>query len=458
MKKIILFLGIIAFSGPLFAQSWLELGTGINALNANDNIYSICIDHSGKLYAGGAFYGPDSLSYVAQWDGTNWTKLGSIYESDTASINYILSLCLDDSGYLYAAGFFTNVYWHEYVAKWDGTSWQELGTGGTTGLMIYNSIQSICTDKFGNVYAAADYYDFGSVPRTGVLKWNGGSWSELGSGSVGLNANYEIYSICADSFGNVYAAGGFDDSTGKCYVAKWNGSSWSELGQGFEGLGASIKTMCLDGSGNVYVGGSFYDTVTNLPFIGKWNGLAWTKLETGIDPSANILTICTDNSGNVYAAGLIINSGYSYVIKWDGITWGYFCTGVSDSEGTGNRIHTICAQNTGEIYAAGSFYDVNSKYYVATNNTNVGISQPINNENEITIYPNPNQGVFTLLVSSTIDEKVTVTVTNMVGEKVKEFTTVTDIAADIILNQPAGIYFLSATTVHNKYLAKIIIE
>jgi len=75
--------------------------------------------------------------------------------------------------------------------------------------------------------------------------------------------------------------------------------------------------------------------------------------------------------------------------------------------------------------------------------------------NNIKIYPNPNQGVFTILILSSIDEQAVAVITNIIGERVKEFTLLTNKAIDIKLTQPSGVYFISAVTQYNKYVAKI---
>ncbi|MFI5195687.1 MAG: T9SS type A sorting domain-containing protein [Chitinophagales bacterium] len=83
---------------------------------------------------------------------------------------------------------------------------------------------------------------------------------------------------------------------------------------------------------------------------------------------------------------------------------------------------------------------------------------PIGNTNAaLNVYPNPNQGEFTLNLSSGITEDVVVTVTNIVGGKVKELTISTNKPTDIKLDQPSGLYFLSAITANGRYTAKITI-
>jgi len=74
----------------------------------------------------------------------------------------------------------------------------------------------------------------------------------------------------------------------------------------------------------------------------------------------------------------------------------------------------------------------------------------------LNIYPNPTQGEFSINVSTNTNEQAVVTITNMVGEKVSELTIPTNKLVDVKLDQPAGIYLISATTVSgNNYTAKI---
>src|SRR5690349_7846424 len=107
-------------------------------------------------------------------------------------------------------------------------SWVELNPPANP---FNRAIRSMVADAYGNVYAAGEFQNANN--ENFVAKWNGTAWSELGTGSNGLHANNTILSLALDQSGNVYAAGGFTNSSGKYYVAKWNGNTWSEVGTGF---------------------------------------------------------------------------------------------------------------------------------------------------------------------------------------------------------------------------------
>ncbi len=79
-------------------------------------------------------------------------------------------------------------------------------------------------------------------------------------------------------------------------------------------------------------------------------------------------------------------------------------------------------------------------------------------ESSLKVYPNPNGGSFTLFLSSAIDEKVEVTITNILGEKVHSFSIATNKPTGVNLDLAKGIYFISAVSGHDRFLAKMTVE
>ena len=77
--------------------------------------------------------------------------------------------------------------------------------------------------------------------------------------------------------------------------------------------------------------------------------------------------------------------------------------------------------------------------------------------NMISIAPNPNNGSFSINVAAAANEKVQVVITNMVGAVVSETTVDANKANNIALNQPAGVYFVTATTGSEKYTTKVVV-
>ena len=79
----------------------------------------------------------------------------------------------------------------------------------------------------------------------------------------------------------------------------------------------------------------------------------------------------------------------------------------------------------------------------------------IERQGDLELYPNPTSGSFTFQLSSVSQEPVHITITNVVGMKVMELSATTNDLVKINLDQPTGIYVLTAATVHGTYIRKI---
>jgi len=377
MKKIFFTcISVLFFTLSSQAQSWSELGAGSHALYAASRyeIYNICIDPFENVYAVAydtSYYGP----YVYKWDGFSWSKLDS--QNVQPFNGQIDALCSDANGNIYVSGEFTNsdttVFngGHAYVAKWDGSTWQEVGTGNSA-LNANGEIISICFDKFGNLYAAGTFED--NTGKSYVAKWNGNNWTELGTGTNALNPNSYLTTVCVDTNGNVYTAGAFTDgvnvTTGNLSVAKWDGTSWSELGNGvcaqWDTMDNSIFSLIADPQGNIYAGGILHygNGGTNQYYgVSRWNGTSWDILNYG----SNVDQFCVDPMGNVYAPLLDTITGLGYIGKWDGSNWQELGTGNNAMNCNGD-ILTVASDVHGNIYAAGSFTDTTLAYAIDTAN------------------------------------------------------------------------------------------
>jgi len=120
-----------------------------------------------------------------------------------------------------------------------------------------------------------------------------------------------------DGAGTALFAGGFFGSAGGVTahgLAKWQGSSWSAVGSA---RSASVFTMAAfdDGAGPaLHVAGTFYGNTG----VGKWDGSGWTVNGLIIpDQGPYCMAAHDDGSGPaLYVGGSSIASGDSYLSKW----------------------------------------------------------------------------------------------------------------------------------------------
>jgi hypothetical protein len=141
-------------------------------------------------------------------------------------------------------------------------NWSSMNPGvpGTDG-----SVEAAVVDDSGNLYIGGSFSIAGNAPANNIAKWNGSSWAALGSGMRGGPNNQTVVSALAVSGGDLYAGGGFTVAGGSAanYIAKWNGSSWSSLGSGLDGgfnslsgINPGVFALAVSGS-DLYAAGIF---------------------------------------------------------------------------------------------------------------------------------------------------------------------------------------------------------
>lgn len=193
-----------------------------------------------------------------------------------------------------------------------------------------------------DLYVAGAMRIGGATPISGVARWDGANWTDLGF--PGLSAG----SPAMDPAGNLYVVGTYPAANGRQYraLAKWDGSSWTQLGR----VDFDLLSVAVDRQGLVYIGGLF-DTVGGVAAknVARWDGKTWSALGSGTDSAIRVLT--TDDAGNLYAGGDFIHAGglgASRVAKWDGASWTALGTGVD------NSVYSL-AFDHGSLYVGGPF-------------------------------------------------------------------------------------------------------
>ncbi len=298
------------------------------------------------LYAAGEFTdagGVAEADYLAKWDGTAWSALGTIPLN-----SYVFTLATNGTD-LYVAGDFNNaggIDEADRFAKWDGTNWSAVGPAliGDVYAIAISGTDIYVGGNFTNASgdANADY----------IAKLTGGvgTWSALGTGTNG-----NIYSI-AFSGTDVYVSGQFTSAGGvvdTSRIAKWDGATWSALGTGMDN---TVYVVAVNGA-NVYAGGDFSSAggVADTSGIAKFSGGSWSPLGSGL-PFSYIRDIALID-GDVFVGGYFPavdgNADIKHLAKFSGGTW----SALGAIAGSG-QVDAIAISPGGEsIYAGGAFTD-----------------------------------------------------------------------------------------------------
>ena len=125
---------------------------------------------------------------------------------------------------LYAGGYFTTAGGvpANYIAKWDGSAWSALGSG-MNGICLCAGGERDQSLRWGRVHHGGR--------GAGQLHRQMGRQRLVG---LGLGDERQRVYALAVSGTNLYAGGGFTTAGGvpANYIAKWDGSAWSALGSG----------------------------------------------------------------------------------------------------------------------------------------------------------------------------------------------------------------------------------
>src|SRR5690606_2012417 len=94
------------------------------------------------------------------------------------------------------------------------------------------------------LYAGGYFTTVGGITANNIARWDGSSWSPLGSG---MNNSVYALTVFDDGSGTgpaLYAGGAFTTAGGVTVnrIAKWDGSSWSPLGSGMSG---SVRALTV---------------------------------------------------------------------------------------------------------------------------------------------------------------------------------------------------------------------
>lgn len=319
-------------------NNWTSLGPGFNAW------VSALATNGSDLYAGGLFTATADgvpLRGIARWDGSSWNDvLGGVFGGGS-NIGALAS----DGVNIYAAGNFTGTVSGASmnIARWDGVQWNALGSG------LNATVHALAIGSDGTVYAGGGFTTAGGVSANHVAKWDGTSWSALGNGVNGNSSSIFVNGI-AVSGQTIYVVGNFTNA-GTVYasgIAKWDGNSWSALGSSVVQLPgmSGVQAVALMGN-DLLVGGGF-EVAGSKPsfFIGRWNE------QMNFNPAPQLQLVNQSWSvDNHFHFGVLDAGGATYWIQasTDLISW---ATLQTNSTSVSDLVDTNSITMSGRFYRA----------------------------------------------------------------------------------------------------------
>ncbi|MBZ0198961.1 MAG: choice-of-anchor A family protein [Ignavibacteriaceae bacterium] len=340
------------------AGSWQQY----SSLTSNQMITSLAHDLNGNLLSGTV----GGSIYRAASD-ESWTMI-----NEGMSVDYIWSMATAQNGNILAA-----TEKGIYLSNDNGSNWSATE-------LSQKEIRVLTVAANGIIYAGTWGY--------GVYKSidNGATWQIINGGITSMN----IRSITVASNGYVYA-GSFD---GGLFRSVNDGQDWVRLNIAYNfiyALGVSTNNVVIAGT----YGSGIYRS-TNF-------GDSWLKVNTDVS-SQYIYSVNTDASNNIFVSTWM---GGVLVSKDDGATWQK--AGMSGFEVSSITVNT--SDNT--LFAGtgkGSVYKMVDGISNAKNETTVPTEFELKQN-----YPNPFNPSTKIEFSVANNERITITIYNILGQVVK---------------------------------------
>jgi outer membrane protein OmpA-like peptidoglycan-associated protein len=336
----------------------------------------------------------------AQWNSTGfignrvktdviWSPVNGNSGSTAFANGTVLTMSVNPvSGELYAGGSFTNaagIAEADYIAKWDGTSWSALGSSGSADGALAHGPESdgasgvfdIAFDSVGNLFVTGKFVTSGGASH--LAKWDGSGWSSVGTG---LEFNAAGRAIAIDSRNRLYLGGQFTDVAGDSavdYLAMWDGAAWSGVGN--SGINRFVRSIEIGLSDSVYVGtwSNNIGGIAEADYIAKWNGSVWSALGGTLSGNGQLtdmprsITVDTRSGADIVYVGNLssrildvngtsVNTGN--FIKWDGTQWGRALPDVFISD---SYVTDVALAPGGGLVVGGWFYATDNDYEDACN-------------------------------------------------------------------------------------------
>ena len=400
--------------------------------------YGMCIDKNNNIYIADA--GNNCIRKINTVNGivTTLAGTGTAGWRDGAAAQAKFSspadLCIDDSGNVYISDFL-----NQRIRKlsFDGYVTTVAGTGtagyidGDHSTARFNYPRGICRDISGNLFIADSWnHRIRKIDNFGVVTTFAGGGSSKGVNSTGAlvdsnNINARFFTpagLAIDQYGNIYVADAYNhrirkiDSSGFVTTIVGNGEIGPTNGGYLNGskttaiLNTPTEVFVDTNSDELFISDTFNNRIRKVEMI---SGMVSTFAGNGM---ADYIDSLDTLSAFNYPRGLVLSDGLPKIVY------------VNDYS---NNIIRLIEYKSG-----------------------VGVSENSMDDN-ITIFPNPSNGIFTIKLLNTFVNELTIF--DIFGKAIKKITPGSQTSKSIDLgNRASGIYFLLIQKVSGDTIIKKI--
>ncbi|MCF8374346.1 MAG: T9SS type A sorting domain-containing protein [Bacteroidales bacterium] len=339
-------------------DSTFDPGTGPNGY-----VYSSTVQSDGKIIIGGSFsnFNGTASSRIARLNSDG--SLDTTFIPGTGANDVVYAIDIQSTGKILIGGDFTsyNGISKNRIARLNNDGSIDAtflsGTGANDG------IRTIVQQSDGKIFIGGNFFSYNGSTKNKIARLNvNGSLDATFSGGYGTNLLDYIYSISVQTDGKVIIGGNFTNypATGIRYLVRLN--STGSLDTSFDmgtGVWGEVRSTSIQSDGKIVIGGDFFSiNSTQRNKIARLysNGSVDTGFDPGIGANYRVWTTNIQSDGKIIVGGefeTIDGGGMKYLNRL--LANGNLDESFYAGTGANGEVLTTSLQNDGKIIIGGKF-------------------------------------------------------------------------------------------------------
>jgi uncharacterized delta-60 repeat protein len=338
------------------------LDTAFNP-NANGTVHAIAVQADGKILAGGAFTGANSIggqtrNRIARLDAT--TGLADSF--DPNANNFVSSIAVQADGKILASGVFTSIggQTRNNIARLDATT----GLADSFDPNANGEVDSIAVQADGKILAGGAFTSIGGQTRNRIARLDATTGL---ADSFDPNANGSVFAIAVQADGKILAGGAFTSIGGQARNRIARLDATTGLADSFNpNANDQVNAIAVQADGKILAGG-FFNGPNSIGGQTR-NRIARLEIDGRLDQTLNLSPVI----GGYVAATVVQPDGRILIGGGFGSVLGVprSCIARLNTDGTldmdfnpiaNESVDSIAVQADGRILAGGTFTSIGGR-------------------------------------------------------------------------------------------------